>query len=308
MNHIVVVGSLNVDLSMRTAQIPAPGETTRASDLGLGPGGKGLNQAVAAARLGATVHMVGRVGDDPLAEIPLSALREAKVETEFVEALVGETTGTASIVVEESTGQNAIVVAAGANGALAIDHVRLAAPVFRQASVLLVQLEAPNETGEAALVQAGELGLTRILDPAPFRPLSDSLLAQVDILTPNEIEASDLAEMKINDVASATLGGRKIFERVRGDVVITLGERGCVWVTSGAVHHIEAPPVESVDTTGAGDAFNGALARCVAEQLPMKESLAYAVAAGSASTKRPGAALSMPTRDEVEAVLAQSKA
>ena len=299
MNEIVVVGSINVDIALRAAKIPSPGETVRASEVLLGPGGKGLNQAIAAARLGARVAMVGRVGEDRLADVPRTALSEAGVDTTHVEPCRERATGTAVIVIEEAGGQNAITVAGGANGLLSPAQITAAVPAFRPASVLLVQLEAPPETVLAALYLAREHGLTRILDPAPYRPLSDELLAEVDVLTPNENEASQLTEMEVCDVASAICAGELLRSRVGGDIVITLAQMGCVWISASDIVHLEAPRVASIDTTGAGDAFNGALAFGLSLGEPMKLALERAVAAGSVSTLRAGAATSMPTPDDL---------
>jgi ribokinase len=299
LNEIVVVGSINVDIALRAEKIPSPGETVRASDVKLGPGGKGLNQAIAASRLGAGVVMVGRVGEDRLADVPSTALRKAGVDTTYVTSCRNGPTGTAVIVIEERGGQNAITVAGGANGLLAPAQIAAAAPAFRDAKVLLVQLEAPPETVQAALDLAGEHGLTRILDPAPFRPLSDDLLSRIDVLTPNESEASQLTGQDVCDVDSAIAAGRNLWPRVGGDVVITLAHMGCVWITANDAIHLEAHQVESIDSTGAGDAFNGALAFGLAFGEPMERALERAIAGGTASTLRAGAAQSMPTLDEL---------
>jgi ribokinase len=299
-NDIVVVGSLNVDITMRAPRFPKPGETLRASELLLGPGGKGLNQAIAAARLGARVQMVGCVGSDPLSEVVLSALTEAGVDTAFVDLAKDATTGTAAIVVDETSGENAIVVAGGANGLLSPEHIARAAGAFEGAKALLVQLEAPDDTVDAALELAGRHGLIRILDPAPFRLLPDALLRKVDILTPNQIEASQLVDFDVTDVPSAVQAGRSLLGRIGGDVVVTLGDAGCVWISDSGDQHVPASRVEPVDTTGAGDAFNGALAQGLANGDRMEGALLRAVAAGTASTLNHGAAPSMPTPAQLE--------
>jgi ribokinase len=295
MRDIAVVGSLNVDVSLRVPRFVAPGETLRASGLEIGPGGKGLNQAIAAARLGGRVHMIGRVGVDPFAEIALSALREAGVETVYVEALVGERTGLATITVDESTGQNQIAVAGGANKRVTVEHVRDAVSAFRAAGVLLIQLELPPETVDAALALARANHVRTVLDPAPMRELSDETLAKVDVLTPNEGEAAALSRMKIDGIESAAAAGAALQERTRGDVIVTLGAGGCVWVHATGFEHVPAPRVRALDTTGAGDAFNGALAVALARGEPISRALRQAVRAGSAATLRRGAAAAMPT-------------
>ena len=302
-NDIVVVGSMNVDITMRAPGFPEPGETLRASDVTLGPGGKGLNQAIAAARLGARVCMVGSVGDDALAEVALRAAMDAGVDTSHVACAKDATTGTASIVVDESSGENAIVVAGGANGLLSPAHVRTAEDTFRNAKVLLVQLEAPDETVDAALDMATQHGLTKILDPAPFRVLSDDTLRKVDVLTPNQSEASRLVGFDVTDTESAVRASRSLLSRVNGNVVITLGVFGCLWASASGEIHFEAKLVESVDSTGAGDAFNGALAQAIASDCSMIDAITQAVAAGTFSTLGHGAAPSMPTRSEVDSLI-----
>jgi ribokinase len=299
MRDIVVVGSLNVDVSMQAEALPRPGETVRAEGLEIGPGGKGANQAIAAARLGGRVHMVGRVGDDSFAEIPLAALRDAGVDVTHVHALAGAHTGLASIVVDTTTGQNLIAVAGGANRRMQPEHVRDAVSAFRGSGVLLVQLEAPLEAVDAALGLAHECGLTTVLDPAPARELPDDLLRKVDVLTPNEIEAETLTGVAATDVESAAEAGARLRDRTLGDVIVTLGERGCVWVWSTGFEHLPAHPVASVDATGAGDAFNGALGVALARGDELAHALDYAMRAGAASTLKRGAATSMPTREEL---------
>lgn len=299
MRDIVVVGSLNVDVSMRAERLPQAGETLRAERLEIGPGGKGTNQAIAAARLGGRVHMVGRVGDDRFAEIPLGALTGAGVETSSVHALRGTHTGLASIVVDAGSGENAIVVAGGANRELSPSAVRDAVAAFRASGVLLVQLEAPPETVEAALDLARECGTTSVFDPAPAMDLPDALLRKASVLTPNETEARALSGLDVVDVESAAAAGARLRDRALCDVVITLGAEGCVWTWSNGFEHVPAPRVEPVDTTGAGDAFNGALGVALARGEPLERALRFAVRAGAAATLRPGAAAAMPSESDL---------
>ncbi len=299
MASVVVVGSLNLDISVRAEHLPRPGETVRASGLELGPGGKGLNQALAAARLGGSVYMVGCVGADAFAAIPLDALREAGIGTARVSALEDEHTGTALISVDAETGQNAIAVAAGANRRVTPDQVREAEPVFRGARVLLVQLELPLETVEAALDVAMRHSLLTVLDPAPFRELPDSILRKVNVLTPNETEAESLSGVRVADVESGAAAGALLQKRTRGDVIVTLGALGCVRVDGSGFEHVPAPEIEPVDTTGAGDAFNGGLAVALAEGAPLAEALRQAILAGTAATLRPGAGAAMPTQEDL---------
>ena len=299
---IVVVGSLNVDVSVRAEHLPLPGETVRAEALEIGPGGKGGNQAIAAARLGGRVHMVGRVGEDAFAEIPRAALEEAGVDTAFVHALPGAHTGTALIVVDEATGQNAIAVAGGANRQLAPEAAVDAVAAFRASGLLLVQLEAPLETVEAALDLAQETEVRTVLDPAPARELPDGLLRKVSILTPNETEAEALTGIRVHDIESAAAAGSALRDRTLGDVIVTLGELGCVWVFSSGFERVPASRVRALDTTGAGDAFNGGLAAALARGESLGGAIRFAARAGAAATLRRGAARAMPTLEALASV------
>ena len=300
MADIVVVGSLNVDLTLRASRLPAPGETVRADAIEIGPGGKGCNQAIAAARLGARVRMVGWLGDDRFAEVPERALAEAGVDLAHLQRAPDTATGMAAIVVSGETGQNQIAVFPGANREVTPKQVRGAADAFRASSVLLVQLELPLETVDAALDLARESGCTTILDPSPARALPEEMLRKVDVLTPNESEASLLCGHPVTDVESAAAAGSRLCEKTGSDVLVTLGARGVVWVRATGFEHLPAPAVEAVDTTGAGDAFNGALAVALAAGEPLARALGQALRAGSDSTRRPGAAASMPPRRDLE--------
>jgi ribokinase len=302
MRDIVVVGSLNLDVSVQATHIPRPGETVRAAGLSIGPGGKGLNQAIAASRLGARVHMVGQLGDDRFAEVPEAALRDAGVDTSYVRRLPGWHTGTALIVVDETSGENAIAVAAGANRALSPQHVQDAVAAFRGSGVLMVQLELPLETVETALDLAKENALVTLLDPAPARELPDTVLRKIDVLTPNETEAEFLTGIRVRDPESAAKAGARLRERTLSDVLVTLGAAGCVWVWSTGFEHIPAPRVEAVDTTAAGDAFNAGLAVGLARGEPIARALRTAVRAGAAATLRSGAAAAMPTAEDLAAL------
>jgi ribokinase len=300
MAGIIVVGSLNVDLSVAVSRLPRAGETLRGSGLALGAGGKGLNQAIAAARLGGRVHLVGCVGRDAFAEIPRAALAEAAVDGTHVVAVEGAATGVALISVAEKTGENSIVVAGGANAELGEEQVRGAAALFEESAVLLVQLEVSLEAVAAALEQARASGVISLLDPAPSRELPDDLLRLADFLTPNESEAEFLTGIEVCGLESAEAAADQLRGRTRQGVIVTLGERGCVVLTASGCEHIPAPRVDAIDTTGAGDAFNGALAHRLALGAPLGEALRYAVRSGAAATQRRGAALAMPTPQEVE--------
>ncbi len=302
MRDIVVVGSLNVDISVQADHIPQPGETVRAGGLGIGPGGKGLNQALAARRLGARVHMVGRVGEDRFAEVPERALQQAGVDASYVRRVPDHHTGTALVVVDASSGENAIAVAGGANHQLSPRDVRDTVAAFRASGVLMVQLELALETVEAALDLARENTLVTLLDPAPVLQLSDTLLRKVDILTPNASEAERLTGIRVRDPESAAEAGARLRERTGGDVLVTLGAAGCIWVWPTGFEHVSAPRVDALDTTGAGDAFNAGLAVGLARGESIARALHTAVRAGAAATQRTGAANAMPTPDQLKAL------
>ena len=304
MRDIVVVGSLNVDVSLAAERLPRAGETVLGGAFEMGPGGKGLNQAIAASRLGGRVHLVGCVGDDRLAEIPLGALRDAGVLDTYTQVLPGSQTGAAVILVDRTSGENQIAISPGANAGVDPQAVHDAVAAFRASSVLLAQLEIPRETVAAALAVARGERMKTVLDPAPAPAdgLDDELLRLVDLLTPNETEAEALSGVAVRDVESAARAGARLRERTQGDVVVTLGADGCVWSSSTGFEHVPAPSVKAVDTTGAGDAFNGGLAVALARGEPIARALLLAVRAGSAATLRRGAADAMPTQDELRAL------
>ncbi|MBW2416533.1 MAG: ribokinase [Deltaproteobacteria bacterium] len=303
MRDVVVVGSINVDVSLRAERLPLAGETVHGDALVVGPGGKGLNQAIAAARLGGRVHLVGCAGTDRLASVALDALRDAQVDDTYVRELTDATTGTALIIVSSTSGENQIAIAAGANARVDATAVRDAISAFRASSVLLTQLEIPLDAVSAALEQAKTEHLTTVLDPAPApQDLDDALLRRVDVLTPNETEAEALSGVCVRDVESAARAGSVLRGRTQGDVVVTLGAEGCVWSSSTGFEHIPAPRVDPVDTTGAGDAFNGGLAVALARGEPLARALHHAVLAGTAATTRRGAADAMPRQADLHAL------
>jgi ribokinase len=291
---IVVVGSLNIDLVVRTAQLPTPGQTVRGQEFNTYPGGKGANQAVAAARLadeGVTVHMVGRVGEDEFGDPLLKSLGESGVNTDQVKKVPGPT-GNAMIAVEDS-GENFIIISAGANGELEAGDMDDVAPLLRQADVLLLQLEVPLPVIERAATIASEAGALVILNPAPApeKPLPASLLKHVSILVPNETEAMALANE--DDPAVAT---EKLFDLGVPALVLTQGAEGALVVGSSCVQAVPAFPITPVDTTAAGDAFVGALAVALIDGQPLPDAVRFAAASGALAATKPGAQPSLPWR------------
>ncbi|MEW6547442.1 MAG: ribokinase [Bacillota bacterium] len=299
---IVVIGSLNVDLVVRTARRPAPGETVSGDEFRMIPGGKGANQAVAAARLGGKVAMLGRVGDDPFGQSLVGSLRAAGVHTDGVLRTPGVPTGTALIIVEHS-GQNSIVVVAGANGLLSPADVETAAEVIASARVLMLQLEIPLDTVRKAVELAHNRRVTVLLDPAPARPLPPELLRQVDIITPNESEAAVLTGRQVTDLKSAKLAASDLLRQGANRVLIKLGPRGALLAEGNRFEHCRGFPVEAVDTTAAGDAFAGGLAVALVEGKDLSNAVTFANAVGALSVTRFGAQTSMPSRPEVEQFL-----
>ena len=302
---IVVVGSLNMDFVVQVERLPAPGETVLGRDFKMIPGGKGANQACAAGRLAGAatpVHMAGRVGYDPFADHLKASLAAAGVNVARVHATQAQPTGVALIWVEKS-GQNSIVVASGANMALEPSSVK---GLFDGARLALFQLESPLDAVLAGLRSARAAGARTVLDPAPAQPLSDEVLACVDLLTPNESEACILLGETPRPVGldSAPAMARRLRARGAAAVILKLGAQGCYY--DGPAGSFESPgfSVDPVDATAAGDTFNAALAVALAEGREMPAALRFANAAAAISVTRLGAQASAPARAEVDAFLA----
>lgn len=310
MTTLVVVGSLNMDFVVTVDDLPAPGQTVLGRNFQMIPGGKGGNQACAAARLGAnsvTVRMAGRVGYDLFGDHLKASLSAAGVDVSAIHATRSQATGVALISVDTS-GQNSIVVASGANYALLASEIEALRPVFRGARFALFQLESPLDTVAAALRLARAEGARTILDPAPAAPLSPELLASVDILTPNETEASILLGLPPGRVTQADAASLAHSLRERGPkaVLLKLGDQGCFYSDGETELFSPAFPVAAIDATAAGDTFNAALAVALAEDRGIEEALRFANAAAAISVTRMGAQASVPARAEVDALLAGS--
>ena len=294
--EIVVVGSLNVDIVVPVSHLPAPGETVAGKEHFKALGGKGANQAVAAARLGRSVAIVGRLGDDAEGRDCLAGLERDGVQTDFVRRDAEVLTGVALIAVDPS-GENSIVVGPGANAHLTAQDVRDAEALLGTAAVVLVQLEIPLEAVAAAVEIAQG---TVILNPAPARALPQEILERVDILTPNEVELAMLSGANVSSEEDVVAAARAI--RGPGAVAVTMGERGVKLVTGEHAVTIPAPSgVEVVDTTAAGDAFCGALGDALSRREELIEATRWAVTAASVSVTRMGAQPSLPTEEEVRA-------
>lgn len=301
---VTVVGSLNMDFVVTVDHLPAPGETVLGRDFQMIPGGKGANQACAAGRLGApgiAARMIGRVGYDLFADHLKASLAAAGVDVSGVHATRSAPTGVALIWVDRR-GQNSIVVASGANLALGANDVEPMRAAFRESGLALFQLETPLPAVRAALSLARREGALTILDPAPAQALAPELLAQVDLLTPNESEACILLGRPVTQVAleEAPDLARALLAVGVGAVALKLGDRGCFYADRQRAHHAPGFLVEARDTTAAGDTFNGALAVGLAEGRSIEEALRFANAAAAISVTRLGAQASIPTRAEVD--------
>ncbi|CAG0934624.1 ribokinase [Thermoflexales bacterium] len=293
---IVVVGSSNTDMVVRSAHLPARGETVLGEKFSMTAGGKGANQAVAAARLGAEVTFVARLGCDLFGEQSLARYQAEVIQTDYIVRDAEEASGIALIVVDAAA-ENIIAVAPGANGRLSSADVRAAEPAIKEAVAVLLQLEIPLEAVRAAIDLAKHHHVRVILNPAPAQALPADLLRGVDVLTPNENEAARLIgeHVDLEWEALAACGP--------GSVVMTRGAAGCQVLAAGKRQLVPGFHVEAVDTTGAGDCFNGALAVALARGLKLVEAARYANAAGALAVTRFGAQTALPTDEEVQEFL-----
>jgi ribokinase len=303
---VLVIGSYNTDLVIRCPRLPAPGETILGGTFAQHHGGKGANQAVAAARLAAAgqVHFAAKVGDDEFGRQALMQLQAEGVNTAHVQVAPGQPSGVALINVATATGENSISVATGANA-----HVRpadadavLADAVLADAApgtVVVLQLEIPLLTVLHAARQAAARGLRVVLNPAPAQALPAGLAADLYVLTPNETEAEALTGVRVTDVDSAALAAAHLHAAGFGRVVLTLGAQGAYWSDGTRAALVAAPAVQAVDTTAAGDCFTGALAVALAEDQALPDAVAFACRAAARAVTRPGAQASLPTRAEL---------
>lgn len=303
--RVCVVGSSNIDLTFRTARLPSPGETLTGQTFQLGFGGKGANQAVMAAHLGAQVSMVARVGGDVFGEQTVQNYRRHGIDSTHVLRDAERPTGVASIVVDDNA-QNCILIVAGANAGLSVADVRAAAAAIESAGVLLCQLEVPTETTLEAFRLARAAGVYTILNPAPAADLPDELLRLTDLCIPNETEIEALIGQRVTTPDAAKEAARTLLQRGPRAVLVTLGPRGVLLVEGQTVEHIPSVPVPAVDASGAGDAFIGSLAVFLVEGMPLREAAYRANVAAALSVTRPGTQASFPTRTEVEARLSLS--
>jgi ribokinase len=303
--RIVVVGSVNADMVVKSQRLPGPGETVIGGEFIMVPGGKGANQAVAACRLGAEVTLVAKVGQDRLGDEAIENYRREGIRTELIRRDPTAATGVALILVD-ARGENLISVASGANATITPDDVDHAAEHIRAADAVLLQLEIPLETVCHTARLAAAAGVPVILDPAPAAPLPPQLLADATYLTPNEHEAELLTGIAVTDESTARAAATKLFAAGARQIIITLGAKGA-WLASAAGQRlVESRSVAAVDTTAAGDAFNGGLAWALGRGLAIEAAVAQACAVGGLSATRLGAQPSLPTSAELEYFLKHS--
>ena len=297
---VVVIGSLNMDLVTRASRLPRGGETLIGESFATVSGGKGANQAVAAARLGAQVSMVGCVGNDAYGEALRGALLAEQIDCQAV-STVEDSSGVALIVVDDNS-QNAIVIVAGANGALTPEVIDRFDAVLQAADVIICQLEVPDATVGHALKRGRELGKTVILNPAPAsRPLPADWYAAIDYLIPNESEASALSGLPVDSLSTAETAAARLIAMGAGKVIITLGSQGSLFADGQRFEHFPAAKVKAVDTTAAGDTFVGGFAAALAAGKSEADAIRFGQVAAALSVTRAGAQPSIPTLSDVQA-------
>ena len=300
---ILVLGSINVDLTSYVPKLPAPGETLFGSRYITGPGGKGFNQAAAAARLGAPTRFFGRIGNDAFGHSLPTLTKDEPVDTSGIVVDQNHGTGIAVISVDEQ-GENAIIVISGANMAHDESDVARIVGAMDDAKVLLLQLESPIEASLSAARAARERGLTVILDPAPVQALPDEAYQLATLMTPNELETEMLVGFRPGNAEEAIRAGHMLRERGVDIAVVKLGAKGLVYVTEDSAEFVSPFKVNTIDTVAAGDAFNGGLAVALSEGLPIGQAVVWGAASGALATTKPGATAAMPWRAELDALLA----
>lgn len=296
---VLVVGSANMDMVVSTPRFPKPGETVLAGEFGMYPGGKGANQAVACAKLGGEVTILAKMGKDMFSEQLTESLERDGVDVGHVFTDEDTPTGIALITVDQ-TGQNEILVVSGSNMNLTPAEIESEADLFDRAGIVMLQLEIPLDVVVRSVQLAKESGAAVILNPAPAAELPDSLLRSVDFITPNESETELLTGRTVDDHTSAVAAARTLIEKGVRHVILTLGERGVIHVSAEGANAFPAYSVDVVDTTAAGDAFNGALAFALSQGRTVEEAVPFANAVAGYCVTRMGAQTSMPTYGEVE--------
>lgn len=304
MGKITVVGSFVVDLMSKTPHLPVPGETVLGGPFKMGPGGKGGNQAVAAARLGADVVMVTKLGNDSFGEMALENFKKEKIKTDYITIDEENSTGAALIAVDEA-GENMIVVALGACGNITSSEIQKASIEISNSDIVLLQLETNLEAVIETITLAEKYSVPVILNPAPYQDFPRELLKKVTYITPNETEASQLTGIEVNSIETAREAAKYIYDQGVKNVIITLGKKGCLLYNDKFKGElIEAFKVNAIDTTGAGDAFNGGFAYAISNKEDLITAIIYGNATAGLSVQKVGTAPAMPYLDEVRELIA----
>lgn len=298
MNKIIVIGSSNTDMVVRSEHLPRPGESVVGGGFMMAGGGKGANQAVAVARMGHRVIFAAALGDDMFGDAALSGYQRFGIDTSFI--VRKDTPSGVALIMVDSEGQNSISVALGANNALTIDDVLPALEQIDAGDIVLLQLEIPMATIEAVVAIASAKGAKVILNPAPAATVSENILSKLYLITPNQTEAQTLTGIEVKDEVTANLAAQVLCSRGVDRVVITMGSLGAYLYEDGKGVIIPAKRVAAVDTTAAGDVYNGALCAALAEGMTLVEALNFATKASAISVTRVGAQPSVPTREEVD--------
>jgi ribokinase len=306
MGKIVIVGSSNTDLVVRAHKIPAPGETVVGNDYFMNPGGKGANQAVTIAKLGAEASFIAKVGDDDYGSRSIENYKRANLDVSHVYVDENAHSGVALIVVDDS-GENAITVSSGANNKLCKEDIDQAKPLIESAEIVLMQLEIPMKVVEYVADMAFAKGVKVILNPAPAAKLSKALLSKLYLIIPNETECEILTGIRITDQESKIKAAGRLLDSGVKNVILTIGSKGSSLVNSEGCFNVPAILQKAVDTTAAGDVYCGALCVAISEGSALPEAMQFATAASSISVTRPGAQASIPSREEVESLLSRNK-
>jgi len=297
--RIVVIGSSNTDMVVRSRRLPSPGETVLGGQFIMNPGGKGANQAVAAARLGGNITFITRIGDDVFGKEALKGLRSHGIDTDFTGIDKNSPSGVALIMVDDQ-GENCISVALGANAAMQKADIDNAGEVIGHASFVLIQLEIPGEVVKHAIDLAGQKGVRVILNPAPAQPLSNDVLSALYIITPNETEAEMMTGIEVKNEKTARNAAKVLKAKGVNIVVITMGAQGAYVLSNKEDQMIACPSVTAVDTTAAGDTFNGALVVGLSEEMSLVDAIEFANKAAAYSVTKMGAQASAPSRNDLK--------
>ena len=303
---VTVFGSFVVDLMARTPHLPAPAETVKGSFFKQGAGGKGFNQGIAAHKAGGDVAMITKLGRDSMGQVAIDAMDEVGLSKDYLFYNDEVATGIALILVDENTSQNEIVIVPGACSTITDEDIAKVADVIKSSAYLLVQLEVNQDANEKVVKMAKEAGVRVIINTAPYQPMNDEFLKGAYLVTPNEVEAEEVTGVEVKDLESANKAAQVFFEKGVENVLITLGSRGVYVATKERAEIIPCFKVNAIDTTGAGDAFDGGFVMALSEGKNLFEALRYGNATGALSVTKLGTAPAMPTRAEVDAMVKEN--